>query len=222
MKTGALGLSLIKAAEVFISYVYSDQDKQWPRRRLHYLGGLWYYPDDTRAPGTATYGYGFIAHTPADCPGDITEEQASEKLAMRLGDYEAAINRGWAKSFAGHPDPTQNQFDALASFAWNEGGGAVQKLIDHLSQIALDDAAAVQALFLAWDKWTVQGELVENAGLKLRRMKEATLFLRPVEIAWGPADVGNILASIHETAIADVEPFLDGSPLPDDPPPNAA
>lgn len=210
MRTSAIGHTLIKAFEVFVAHPYDDQDPVWPRRRITWNGAAWVYPDGSKIRGAPTIGYGFVIHSPADYTRDMTEPEASMKLLVRLPDYEAAINRGWAKSFPGRPDPTQFQGDAMASFAWNEGGGAVQTLIAHLAEGALDDEPRVRALFGAWNKWTVNGKLVENVGLTKRRAKEATLFLRPVEIAWGPGDVEKILASVHDTAMRDIEPFLEG------------
>jgi lysozyme len=67
---------------------------------------------------------------------------------------------------------SQNQFDAVVSFAFNVGVGAEQ----HSTMLKLlnaRDFAGAAAEFPKWDH--VDG--VENAGLKRRRLAEQTLFL---------------------------------------------
>ena len=215
MKTGALGFELIKRSEVFVSYVYDDKDPQWPRRRLVWGVGRWQYSDGTPAIGTPTFGYGFLAHTYDDCPNGITEDVAADRLRLRLSDYEAAVNRAWSEFFGDRP-LNQNQFDALADFAWNEGKGAVRTLISHLATIDITDQDAVRPFFVSWDKWTINHKLVENAGLLHRRLQEVALFFRPIEIAWGPSDIDKILQSVSETADAETEAFRAGSAISDD------
>jgi len=73
---------------------------------------------------------------------------------------------------------TQNQFDALVSFTYNEGTGALEKstLLVKLNEKNYTEAAAH---FLAWDKITdpKTGEKVVCETLVQRRKEESHLFL---------------------------------------------
>lgn len=71
---------------------------------------------------------------------------------------------------------SQNQYDALVDFAFNEGVGAflgstLRKLIDAGQRLAAADQ------LLLWDKTHINGVLTEVAGLKRRREAERALFL---------------------------------------------
>lgn len=83
---------------------------------------------------------------------------------------EHAVNIGVSEALS------QNQFDALVDFAFNEGigsflGSTLRKYVNS-GQI---DAAASQILL--WDKTHINGVLTEVAGLKRRREAEHALFL---------------------------------------------
>ena len=96
----------------------------------------------------------------------ITEERATELLKMVVKRYEDAINR-----YVQVPI-TQNQFDALVSFAYNVGNENVRKstLMKLLNQKQYT-AAADQ--FLRWNK--AGGKTLK--GLTRRRQAERVLFL---------------------------------------------
>jgi|ERR1035437_3142819 lysozyme len=73
----------------------------------------------------------------------------------------------------------QNQFDALVSFTFNLGSGALahSTLLKYLNAGNFHDAASQ---FLVWDKQHVNGALVFSQGLLMRRQLEKTLFLTPL------------------------------------------
>ena len=71
---------------------------------------------------------------------------------------------------------TQNQFDALVSFVYNEGEGnfkqstLLKRVNENPSNPEIRDA------FMMWTKVTVNGQKVDSAGLKNRRTAEADLY----------------------------------------------
>lgn len=121
------------------------------------------YPD----PGTGgepwTIGYG---HTGGVKPGDtVTEDEAEELLRQDLEKFEDCVN---AYVFA---PITQNQFDALVSFAFNVGCGAL-KSSTLLRLLNNGDTEAAAAQFGRWNK--AAGRVL--AGLTRRRGAERDLF----------------------------------------------
>ena len=71
---------------------------------------------------------------------------------------------------------TQNQYNALLSFAYNEGIGALlsSTLLKKVKANASDPT--IRDSFMVWDKAHVNGVLVEVQGLKNRRKDEADLY----------------------------------------------
>jgi lysozyme len=115
-----------------------------------------------------TLGYGC---TKGIKPGMIwTEQQAQDALAKELVGHEQAVLRLVSV------DLNQNQFDALVSFAYNCGNGALEKST-LLKKLNKGDYPGAQAEFL---KWTKGGGKVLR-GLAIRRAKEAALFAERVE-----------------------------------------
>jgi len=102
------------------------------------------------------------------------EAQADALFANTLGQYEDAVSRYVKVPL------TQNQFDALVSFTYNEGTGALQEstLLVKLNEKNYSEAAAH---FLAWDKITdpKTGQKVICDTLTQRRREESRLFLQP-------------------------------------------
>ena len=96
----------------------------------------------------------------------ITEERATELLKMVVKRYEDAINR-----YVQVPI-TQNQFDALVSFAYNIGNENVRKstLMKLLNRKQYTEAADQ---LLRWNK--AGGKTLK--GLTRRRQAERVLFL---------------------------------------------
>ena len=103
-----------------------------------------------------------------------SEVQADALFRNTLGQYEDAVNQ-----FVKVP-LTQNQFDALVSFTYNEGTGALEEstLLVKLNEKNYTEAATH---FLAWDKITdpKTGAKVICDTLVHRRREESQLFLSP-------------------------------------------
>ena len=107
-----------------------------------------------------TIGYG---HCGADVSREtiITETQAEELLRADLDKFERAVvslNRKW----------TQNQFDALVSFAFNCGAANLKRLVANRDTLQIADA------FLLYNK--AGGKVL--SGLVRRRKAERDLFLK--------------------------------------------
>lgn len=96
----------------------------------------------------------------------ITKQQAEELLKMSVISYEKAVD-----SFC-RDDISQNQFDALVSFAYNVGVGNLQKstLIKKVNINPKD--ATIRNEFMKWNK--AAGRVL--AGLTRRRQAEANLY----------------------------------------------
>lgn len=121
------------------------------------------YPD----PGTGgepwTIGYG---HTGGVKPGDkVTEAEAEEILRQDLRKFEDCVNAYVAVPI------TQGQFDALVSFAFNVGCGAL-KSSTLLRLLNNGDSEAAAQQFIRWNK--AAGRVL--AGLTRRREAERDLF----------------------------------------------
>jgi lysozyme len=114
--------------------------------------------------GVATIGVGHINGVHM---GDvITEDQADDYLRDDLGSAEAAVNRLVKVPL------DQSKFDALVSFTFNLGAGALASstLLKKLNSGDVDGAADE---FLRWTK--AGGRIM--AGLTKRRISERMLFL---------------------------------------------
>ena len=112
-----------------------------------------------------TIGYGHYG--PDVTPGmKISQAQAEALLAVDLKKYEDAVSK-----YAEIP-LTQNQFDALVSFAYNCGAGNVKKLLTGRNASQIADA------ILKYDK--AGGKVL--AGLTRRRKRERELFLSGVDL----------------------------------------
>jgi len=146
MKTGKKGIELIKKYEGFESKPYNCP------------------------AGVPTIGYGATYYpngnvvTLNDEP--ISKEYASELLADMLGSYERAVNR-YVTS-----DITQNQFDALVSFAYNLGNGALKSstLLKKVNANPCDENITYQ-----FNRWVKAGGRTLR-GLVKRRAEEAELY----------------------------------------------
>jgi lysozyme len=111
-----------------------------------------------------TIGYG---HTNNVRPDDvISKSEAEELLRIDLAKFEAGVNAAVKVKL------TQGQFDALVSFAYNLGTGALQgsTLLKLLNAGNYTGAAA------QFDKWIYAGGKI-LLGLQRRRAAEKELFL---------------------------------------------
>lgn len=99
----------------------------------------------------------------------ITQKQADDLLIKNLKSYENAVCR-----YVKVP-VNQNEYDALVSFAYNCGCGALQKstLLEKLNK---NDRKGAADEFLRWNK--ANGK--ELAGLTRRRVAERKLFLTQI------------------------------------------
>ena len=99
-----------------------------------------------------------------------TRDQAEQGLRKELIKHENHVKRLVTV------DLNQNEFDALVSFTYNVGAGALEKSTV-LRCLNKDDRAAAARAFSLWNKGG--GKVLP--GLVSRRAREATLFLSPVE-----------------------------------------
>ena len=114
--------------------------------------------------GVWTIGWG---HTRTAKEGQvITIEQAEKLLIADLRDFESTVN-AFVKV-----DLTQNQFDALVSFAFNVGSGAFRGST-LLKKLNSGDYQGASEEFPRWNK--ADGRV--SIGLQKRREKERQLFL---------------------------------------------
>ena len=146
MKTGKKGIELIKKYEGFESKPYNCP------AGVPTIGyGATYYPNGDRV-------------RLSDSP--ISEERAEELLGDMLGSYESAVNR-YAVS-----DINQNQFDALVSFAYNLGNGALKSstLLKKVNANPCDENITYQ-----FNRWVKAGGRTLR-GLVKRRAEEAELY----------------------------------------------
>lgn len=144
MKTSSQGLNLIKHHEGFRSKAYKD------------VAGKW----------TIGYGHLILPHELELITTELTHEQATDILRIDVRDAERSVQRLIRVGLE------QHEFDALVSFTFNLGGGALQastlrRLLNE------NDRVGAAAQFLRWvyaggKKWK---------GLVRRREDERDLFL---------------------------------------------
>lgn len=130
--------------------------------------------------GVPTIGYGTTVYDNGEKVSlkdpKITEADASELLNHDLSSFSTGVNH-LLKTMV-----TQEQFDALVSFSYNLGAGALSestllKLIN--ANIISTDAnwkSSITKEFAKWNKAKIKGVLTELAGLTARRQAEAYLF----------------------------------------------
>jgi lysozyme len=114
--------------------------------------------------GVWTIGYGHTGEDVYEGCASITQDQADQLLSQDLADFEAHVT-------ALCPTTTQQQFDALVSFAYNLGAGSLQgSTLRRMHNAADYDQAAGQ--FPRWDH--AGGQVL--AGLTRRRAAEAAVY----------------------------------------------
>lgn len=116
--------------------------------------GLTYYPDTKKKIGSND---------------TITLEQSQAMFSKVLKQFEVAVNS------LTRDDINQNQFDALVSFAYNVGIGALQgsTLLKKVNNYPNDPSISDEFM-----KWVYAGGKEVN-GLKNRRKKEVALYFKP-------------------------------------------
>lgn len=150
MKPSKNCLEFIKKEEGCVLHSYQDQAAIW------------------------TIGIGSTMHRDGSRvkPGEvITLEQAMDLLAWEVGNKSASVS-----NFTAGTNINQNQYDALVSFAYNVGIGALQNstLIRRIKKNPNDPT--IREAFLMWNKIHVGSKIVSNSGLTARRNREADLY----------------------------------------------
>lgn len=123
--------------------------------------------------GVYTIGYGSTRYATGKRVGPdetITEQVADILLTQKLNQNDAVIN-----ALVKVPI-TQNQHDALASFEYNVGDGAL-RTSTLLKLLNAKDYHGAAIHFTDWDKITVKGQKEVSQDLLKRRQEEAKLFL---------------------------------------------
>jgi len=192
MKSSQAGLAFVAQEEGTVLHVYKD------------------------VAGYDTIGIGHLLSAAEKASGvfakGITRQQAIDLLARDIVIYESAVNKAVTVPL------TQNQFDALVSFAFNEGGGALTSS-GLLAKLNKGDVAGAADEFLKWCKVRINGQLVTNEGLLNRRKRERAVFLKPdvqVPVPTPPAPVEP--TPVPEPEPTPVEPTPEPVPVPVTPP----
>jgi lysozyme len=107
----------------------------------------------------------------------VTDAEGRAMFARELAKFEAVVNRLVKVPL------NQNEFDALVSFAYNCGEGALARS-SILKRLNTGDRKGAAAAFGAWNKGG--GRVLP--GLVRRRKEEAALFLRPTTFKIPAAD----------------------------------
>ena len=130
--------------------------------------GCWLtgYKDPVGIPTIGVGHTGLVGNEPVAVGMRITQEQADEILALDLERFEKAVDRLC-------PGCTQQQFDALVSFAFNLGEGALSGSTMRKHHMAGNHDAAARE----FGKWNHAGGKV-LAGLTRRRAAEAAVYAR--------------------------------------------
>jgi len=124
--------------------------------------------------GKDTIGYGHLLRPGESFPDGITQGLAMAMLASDVAWAESGVN-----SIITSP-MTQNQFDALVSFTFNCGTGAL-KASSIRSQFNAGNVQQAADAIIFWDHRTdpATGKLVVDNSLLKRRQEERALFLTP-------------------------------------------
>ena len=152
MRISEAGLSLIAEFEGFSAIPYNDP------------------------VGHCTIGFGHLLHM-GNCNssdgGNYTRAEAVRLLQQDVRRYEDAVNRLITVQL------NQNQFDALVSFTFNLGYGALEgSTLRRKLNAGLHGEVCEQ--LRRWNKAKLNGVMVELAGLTRRREAECTLWSTPV------------------------------------------
>lgn len=129
------------------------------------------YPDQVGV-WTICYGHTTQGGPPPVHQGmKLSDKECEDLLKKDLGKFEAAVNRLVKVPL------TQNQFDALVSFTFNQGEGTLGGS-DLLKKLNDKDYNGAANEFKKYNK-PGQGSSVVVPGLVVRRQKEEELFRKP-------------------------------------------
>jgi lysozyme len=118
--------------------------------------------------GIETIGYGHVMRH--GDPTSVTREQAMAILQHDVASAESAVNADVKMALS------QGQFDALVSFTFNLGSGALATST-LLQTLNAGDTVNAAREFLRWCHARVNGQMVRVQGLYNRRLAEAVMFL---------------------------------------------
>ncbi|OJW84247.1 MAG: hypothetical protein BGO69_02710 [Bacteroidetes bacterium 46-16] len=124
--------------------------------------------------GIWTIGYGIIHYedgSPVKRGDVITQERADKLLEDEIIKKSLKVNAAIKSTKL-----SQNQFNALVSFAYNVGTGALLSSTLLKKVLANRNDPTIRASFLVWNKAHVDGKLKPIAGLTARRKAEADLY----------------------------------------------
>lgn len=131
------------------------------------------YPDPATGGEPITIGYGSTRYANGSKVkiGEVITLQEAERLLTN--DLERRYNaiKNWLPA-----NITQNQIDALVSFAYNCGIGAYEKSTLRKKVWANPNDATIQSEFMKWTK--AAGRVMK--GLYNRRNAEAQLYFKPI------------------------------------------
>jgi len=124
--------------------------------------------------GIWTIGYGTIIFedlSPVRKGDVITQRRADQLIKKEISLKSAKVNAA-----LGTVAVNQNQFNALVSFAYNVGTGALlsSTLLKRVKANPVD--TKIRDAFMMWNKAHVNGKLVAIRGLTKRRAAEADLY----------------------------------------------
>jgi lysozyme len=117
-----------------------------------------------------TIGYGstmYMDGTKIKMGDVITEKESNDLLFWEVANKSKAI---------GVINVNQNKFDALVSFAYNLGIGALRDSTLFKKVRMNSDDATIRDEFMKWTKARVNGKLTELPGLVKRRKAEVDLY----------------------------------------------
>ena len=129
------------------------------------------YPDNRGIP---TIGWG--------CTHGVTKGMVltqAQAEARFKADTQAAVD---AVNRLVHITLNQNQFDALVSFTFNTGAGALASST-LLKMINARNEAGIGPAWLEWDKVEIAGKFEVSPGLSARRQKELLVWRLPCKTA---------------------------------------
>ncbi len=170
-----------------------DEAKQLYFPYLDYVGKkLLKAGEQEEAQKYLTVGIGHLVGA-GNFSAGLTEDQVAELFAQDLGKYEAAVSENVTVPLE------QHEFDALVSFCFNEGVGAVNPAKNSaIRALNQGKRQLVPSLLLPWD--ITNGR--HDPGLRNRRKAEGYLFSHPypVEAVELPPPLIDLMALYRESA----------------------
>ena len=188
MRVSDVGLTLIKEVESFREFAYPDpysplglkyKSKPWGKKPAEEILATLPPEDQKLLDGNPwTVGYGFTKGVTSNSRMPLST--AETELKIEIVEYEQGVLKAMKVK------PTQVQFDACVSLAWNIGIAGFAKSSIAKAHNRCDFAAAARAFGL-WNK--SRGKV--SRGLTLRRAREASLYLSELDTNDVPSLVDN-------------------------------